>query len=434
MQWLALVLLVGPLEAAAATELRPPGAGEYREDYGLLPPFLRFNRRQYEVARDLGLVVVGKTSSPAALTRAARMGKLQPLRNDTFPCNLALGRSSRRPKSVHEVRPGDIAVVGALGESLTAASGATATAVRHIYTENRGLSWSIGGQGSWREFLTLPNILKVFNPDLVGFSLDDSFTHHRASQFNVAEPAATSRNLPHMASVLVKRIRADPRVDFHNDWKLVTVMMGSNDFCFDMCYQTDFKSAPERHRKDLYKLLDYLRDNLPRTIVNLVPAPNLRILMDFKGLRPMCGVTRRWMCPCLFGQTFSPQRPAFLPIMERWQQVELEVANDVTYRGHKTFAVVAQPFTQHLIFPRRRDLAGVNVTDHTYLSEDCHHFSQKAYARAANALWNNMLEPVGNKSTNWHVEFERFLCPTEDQPFIYTADNSNLSPGYKQAN
>lgn len=73
--------------------------------------------------------------------------------------------------------------------------------------------------------MTLPNILKEFNPDLVGFSLDDSFTHHRASQFNVAEPAATSRNLPHMASVLVRRIKADPRVDFYNDWKVCLIWM-----------------------------------------------------------------------------------------------------------------------------------------------------------------------------------------------------------------
>lgn len=52
--------------------------------------------------------------------------------------------------------------------------------------------------------------------------------------------------------------------------------------------------------------------------------------MDFKKLKPVCGVTRRWLCPCLFGERFSKQRPHFLPIMEQWQQVELEVVSTET--------------------------------------------------------------------------------------------------------
>lgn len=55
-----------------------------------------------------------------------------------------------------------------MGDSLTAATGAAATSVRDLYMENRGLSWSIGGQWNWRNVTTLPNILKEFNPK-VGF-------------------------------------------------------------------------------------------------------------------------------------------------------------------------------------------------------------------------------------------------------------------------
>lgn len=43
---------------------------------------------------------------------------------------------------------------------------------------------------------------------------------------------------------------------------------------------------------------------------------------------------------------------------------------------------------------------------------------------AANALWNNLIEPVGRKSTNWLKEFDRFLCPTDEFPFIRTWKNS----------
>jgi hypothetical protein len=45
---------------------------------------------------------------------------------------------------------------------------------------------------------------------------------------------------------------------------------------------------------------------------------------------------------------------------------------------------------------------------------------------AANLLWNNLLEPVANKSHPGTVNLPltRFLCPTEEHHFIYTADNS----------
>lgn len=77
-----------------------------------------------------------------------------------------------------------------------------------------------GGQGTWREFLTLPNIIKEFNPNLVGYSLSDSLTHQRASQFNPGEAGAMSRDMPYMATILVKRIKNDKRVNFKEDWKV----------------------------------------------------------------------------------------------------------------------------------------------------------------------------------------------------------------------
>lgn len=56
-----------------------------------------------------------------------------------------------------------------------------ATNLLHVAYENRGISWSIGGQDNWRKFLTIPNILKEFNPNLYGYSLKDSISTERAS-------------------------------------------------------------------------------------------------------------------------------------------------------------------------------------------------------------------------------------------------------------
>lgn len=53
-------------------------------------------------------------------------------------------RSQTRPTSVHQLRPGDIDVIGAIGDSLTAGNGMAATHLLQLHTENRGLSWCIG--------------------------------------------------------------------------------------------------------------------------------------------------------------------------------------------------------------------------------------------------------------------------------------------------
>jgi len=53
-------------------------------------------------------------------------------------------------------------VIGSLGDSLIAGNGALEEFAVGTFIEARGVSWCIGGQGNWRQFLTLPNILKVY--------------------------------------------------------------------------------------------------------------------------------------------------------------------------------------------------------------------------------------------------------------------------------
>lgn len=179
--------------------------------------------------------------------------------------------------SVHQLRPGDIDIVGAIGDSLTAGNGAFAIDNLQTTIENRGVVWSIGGRGSWREFVTLPNILKEFNPKLYGFSsAANSLGYQKASKFNVAEPTAISSNGIRQAKNLVKRMRSDLRVDMENHWKLVTIMIGSNDFCFDVCEYSDQNKLVDKAGRDMIQILRILRENLPRTLVNVViPVGNV---------------------------------------------------------------------------------------------------------------------------------------------------------------
>lgn len=78
------------------------------------------------------------------------------------------------------------------------------------------------------------------------------------------------------------------------------------------------------------------------------------------------------------------------------------------------------------IFTNRTDIPKTEegFSDFSFLSTDCFHLSQKGNSHVARALWNNMLEPVGNKTDSWDISNTRFLCPTIENPYLTTRLNS----------
>ncbi|XP_043604738.1 phospholipase B1, membrane-associated-like [Bombus pyrosoma] len=339
-----------------------------------------------------------------------------------FPCNVTGGRSPKVPESVHRLRPGDIDVIAAMGDSLTAGAGIFATNLLELLVESRGVSASIGGEGTWRTYLTLPNIFKEFNPKLLGYALGESLTIQSASQLNVAEIGAMSRDMPFMAKHLVNKMRNDPRINIKRHWKLISLFIGHNDFCDDICELPSPWSVLDNHKTDLINTLTILRDNLPRTFVTIHIMPHLKefvaALQGKKSLK--CYITTTIECSCLFALQFRDQRQEYYKIMERWQELEEEIANYPEFHRNN-FAVVILPTLKHTKIPLAKD----GFADLSYFSVDCFHLSQKSNAILANNLWNNLLEPVGNKSSAWTPLYERFLCPTSERPFLMTRENSH---------
>ncbi|EFN76147.1 Phospholipase B1, membrane-associated [Harpegnathos saltator] len=303
-----------------------------------------------------------------------------------FPCNVTGGRSQEVPDSIHELRPGDIDVIAAMGDSLTAGTGIFAHNLFQVIIENRGVAAFGGGQGTWRQYLTLPNIIKEFNHNLIGYAKEDSLTIHEASQLNVAESGAMSEDMPYMAEVLVKRIKSDPRINVEKDWKLISLMIGDNDFCTNICWTSSPWSILEKHKADMIEVLTILRDNLPRTFVS---------------------------------QKYQSLIQEYYNIIERWQELDIEIS---TYPQFHTddFTVVAQPITLNLFIPPTAD----GSPDMTYFSSDCFHVTQKVNALISNAVWNNLLEPVGAKAKYSQKLFDKFLCPAPERPYLATMRNS----------
>jgi hypothetical protein len=103
-----------------------------------------------------------------------------------------------------------------------------------------------------------------------------------------------------------------------------------------------------------------------------------------------------------------------------WNKVQEDVVNRPEFHDSLDFTVNHQPFAEIINFPKTKS----GKTDFRYMSMDCFHLSQRGYAWVSNSLWNNMLEPVGQKSGMLSREFDVFKCPTSDRPFLATRQNS----------
>lgn len=113
--------------------------------------------------------------------------------------------------------------------------------------------------------------MKEFNPRLTGYSTGTGEFLSKHSQLNVAFPVAADADALRQAKILVKRMKQSPKVNLTEDWKMVTVFFGANDLCSGQCY--DKRGDPQgNHARRLMVALDYLQENLPRTLVNLIPA------------------------------------------------------------------------------------------------------------------------------------------------------------------
>jgi hypothetical protein len=63
----------------------------------------------------------------------------------TFDCNETTSNTTT-PDSVHKLRPTDIKLIGAIGDSLTAGWVIKATSIYDLFNESRGRTFSVGGK------------------------------------------------------------------------------------------------------------------------------------------------------------------------------------------------------------------------------------------------------------------------------------------------
>jgi phospholipase B1 len=293
-----------------------------------------------------------------------------------FECDPDLMKSQETPTSVHQLRPGDIKVVGAMGDSLTAALGANAKTILGLLIEYRGRSWSIGGDKKLEKQVTMPNILKIFNQDVQGFShgVDIAFVNEKGVGFNAAVSGQEANHIPDQARTLINRLKESTKIDYKKDWKLITLFIGANDLC-DFCKDRIIHS-PKAYISYIQEGLDLIKKELPRTFVNLVLV--LRVT-DVKLLNRglVCNVLHHIECPCAAFPKSEAEEKELEEYYQQYHDLTVALVDSGRYDTSDDFTVVTQPFFQDFEPPRLPS----GEIDFSFFAPDCFHFSKKGHGK-----------------------------------------------------
>ncbi|KAF8364218.1 hypothetical protein PRIPAC_91141 [Pristionchus pacificus] len=336
-------------------------------------------------------------------------------------------RSKTFPKSVHSLRPADIDVIAALGDSLTAANGAGAVVndAVAVLIQYRGLAFGIGGDKSLDEHVTLTNVLRKFNPNLFGYSTGTGSANvWKTAKLNAAIPGAQTDDLVGQAYDLIRRMKDHPEVDYDNSWKLVHIFIGGNDIC-NWCDHPDVESET-KFRDNIGAAVQILKDNMPKTIVVLVGMLDLSLLRSIDKGKYFCDALHTFECPCEREMNFSDE--AIREQCKKYMATEQEL-QDGRFDTTEDFTLVIQPFFEDLNVP---PLLPDGEPDLSFFAPDCFHFSAYGHAVVAKTLWNNIMQPVGakDKTANLTDLSQPLACPDKDCPFIRTTKNSDNCAQY----
>jgi len=331
-----------------------------------------------------------------------------------FLCTQNLNPSSSVPSSVHRLRPADINVIGALGDSITAGYGADAKTLLTDTIEYRGFSWSMGIQQPITQMATMSQILNQYKRPkaLYGVSIGNGGPDAANAGLNTAVSGAVAADMPTQAQTLVNKMNA--QVDMKNDWKLVTIWIGGNDLC-KWC-SGDNKHSPENYANFLDRALTIFLEQLPRVFVNVVQILDVSQLYDVHN--PPCDALHQQTCPCAAGSN-ATERAYSRELALKYQSATNDMMRQTKWNSRDDFAAVIQPFFVQTSLP----LLPNGQPDRSYLAPDCFHFASIGHDGVGTALWNNMVTPVGKKQLKW-TPGESIICPTDAQPFLYTTQNS----------
>ncbi|KAJ3022909.1 hypothetical protein HKX48_004953 [Thoreauomyces humboldtii] len=333
----------------------------------------------------------------------------------------ALTPRSAVPTSVTDIRPDDIKVYMAIGDSITAGCFEEGWDGLKTVDENRSRSWSTGGAAGTS---TIANFMSQYNSKMSGASTGDNLLeicygilcpaavfppYQKSWGYNMALSGATASDLSLEVSNLVKQVKADGIVDVANDWKFLTILIGAN----DMCLACSNLMSPDTYEATVRASIEALRAAFPRMIVHISTMFKVSEVYGITKQVPYCATLRNLggfvECPCAFtgkdtwlgGYWRSKMDQA----ADAWNERIMSIA--ASYVGkYNDFAVIADPGT-----------GGTSISDFgvDYISQvDCFHPSALAHAMLARGSWNNLFHTLATKATSYVIsDTVPLYCPTD---------------------
>jgi len=326
------------------------------------------------------------------------------------------------PTSAHKVRPADIRIIAGLGDSLTAANGAGATNALQVLLQYRGLTFALGGDKDLDSHITVANVLKKYNPALFGMSHGIGAVNvWNVAQLNAGVPGAESSDLVGQARDLVHKMQIHSEVNIQQDWKLINIFIGGNDICAYCHDNGNGVHSPQHFADNIVAAVRILQENLPRTIVSLTMMLHLEILRAVDNGHGFCQGLHLFECDCETNSHFTNDDIKAACI--GYQQTQQAIQDSGMFDTRDDFTLVLQPFFKDNLMPPLLPNGQVNEA---FFAPDCFHFSQFGHAVVGKALWNNLLEPVGAKTTAYNLSDTTvpLACPQASCPFIRTTKNS----------
>ncbi|CAI4222901.1 unnamed protein product [Auanema sp. JU1783] len=314
---------------------------------------------------------------------------------------------------VHHVGPADIEYIAALGDSITTAYGSRNTTTQNFSENYFGNSFVTGGDENLFGHVTLANILKEFNPNLRGISHGSGYGLN--SGLNVAVSGRTVDDLPRQAEILVStfRDRYQPS-DYQNKWKLINIFIGTNDIGNLSCYRTEPPVPVATYKAKLEECISIIKKDLPKTIISIIGMWNPQVTIEAKSI---ISEGKRLTCPGAADIVEKREQ-----LCTSYRNKAFEIQNEQKFSSDD-FTVVVQPFLENMVKPIT---TADGKYDLSFYAEDVFHLSKQGNSKFATWLWNNLLEPVGAKTTNAldNQTFSTIQCPDVNKPYIRTVRNS----------
>ncbi|KAI8585413.1 hypothetical protein BDZ88DRAFT_22688 [Geranomyces variabilis] len=323
------------------------------------------------------------------------------------------------PTSVTDIRPDDIKVYMALGDSITAGLFEEGWEGLKTINENRASAWSAGGKP---DTSTLANFFRQYSPNIKGPSTGDNIgltlcygplcppqIYQPTQGYNLALSGALISNVHLEVDALIERVKIDGIVDIKNDWKYLTILIGANDLCLACANLL----SPDSYERMLRMNIEKLRAAFPRMIIHISTMFKVSEIYGITKQKPYCATLRDIggfvECPCAFAGKDTALggywRGKMDAAADAWNVRIMQIARDYVGK-YEDFAVIADPGT-----------GGTPI--HSFGIEfisnvDCFHPSAHGHALLARGTWNNLFHAQKDKVTAYQItDALPLYCPTD---------------------